>query len=227
MVPLLLAGLLLAPSLVSDGTEVAGGVRERSSDSAIGASADDAEREPGTAAFARHGGLTLFLLSERPVLVGYHEASYPEALALEPVGHLRGNDNPTRFTAPPAEPGPGYRILSSRGRPQPPTSAVDVVLEKGDPVRSPVDGVVTGVRAYRLYGTHPDTRIEIRPADRPDLRVVLIHVEDPRVAAGDTVHAGHSVLAASATRFPFSSHIDRYLDHPHPHVHLEVKDRDG
>lgn len=223
LVPLLLAGLLLAPSLVSGGTEVAGGVRERASTAVTGASTDDPRGEAGTPAFARYGDLTLSLLSDRPVLVGYHEASYPEALALEPVGRPLGNDNPTRFSAPAAGPGPEYRILSSRGRPQPPTSAVDVVLEEGEPVRSPVDGVVTGVRRYRLYGSYPDTRIEIRPAQRPDLRVVLIHVEDLRVAAGDTVRAGRSVLAGTANRFPFSSHIDRYLAQPHPHVHLEIK----
>jgi hypothetical protein len=90
-----------------------------------------------------------------------------------------------------------------------------------------VDGVVTEVRPYLLYGQHPDTRVEIRPDDAPHLRVVLIHVDGVQVAAGDRLTAGETVLAGSANRFPFSSHVDRYLERGWPHVHLEVVDPDA
>ncbi len=180
---------------------------------------------PSVPTLARVGDLEVVLPSPDVLLVGYHEASRPGALALHPVGNGLSNHNTTRITLPADEDGGAdYHVMSSRGRVLPPTSAVDIVMRDDDPVRAPVDGVVTEVRPYLLYGQHDDTRIEIRPDDAPHLRVVLIHVDGVQVAAGDRLRAGDTVLAASANRFPFASHVDRYLDQRWPHVHLEVKD---
>ncbi len=187
--------------------------------------APDEAPAPVTVPFARRGGLLLRLPTSDVVLVGYHEASLEGALALEPVGTLLGNANTTKFDPPDqVADGTPYQVLSSRGRRFPATSAVDIVMRDDDPVLSPVDGVVTEVRPYRLYGAHDDTRIEIRPHDAPRLRVVLIHVDGVRVRAGDEVAAGRTALARTANRFPFSSHVDRYTPQRWPHVHLEVKD---
>lgn len=181
--------------------------------------------EDATAAFGAVGDLVLRLPSTATLVVGYHEASRSGALGITPVGTAISNANTTRFDPPPADAaGADYHVLSSRGRPLPPTSAVDLVLGSGDPVLAPVDGTVTRVREYRLYGQHADTRVEIRPADAPHLRVVLIHLEDVRVRRGDAVVASQTRLAGSANQFPFASHVDRYLDARRPHVHLEVKD---
>ena len=183
------------------------------------------EVQPATPRLASVGGLTLSPPSPDVLLVGYHEASKAGALALHPVGRGLSNENTTRITLPPdADDGSDYHVMSSRGRVLPPTSAVDIVMRDGDAVRSPVDGVVIEVRPYALYGKHPDTRIEIRPDDAPDLRVVLIHVDGVRVTAGQRLAAGKTVLADTANRFPFASHVDRYLDERWPHVHLEVVD---
>lgn len=184
----------------------------------------DEDPAPATVPFARRDGLVLRLPAVEVVLVGYHEASLRGALALEPVGTLVGNANTTKFAPPAPADGAPYHVLSSRGRTFPATSAVDIVMRDDDPVLSPVDGVVTEVRPYRLYGSYDDTRIEIRPHDAPHLRVVLIHVDGVRVRAGDEVLAGHTALARTANRFPFSSHVDRYTPERWPHVHLEVKD---
>lgn len=183
---------------------------------------------PGTPAFATVDGLVLHLPG-RPVVLGYHEASSPEALELTPVGRALVNHNPTKFEPPAGdEDGPDYLVLSSRGRPYPATSAVDVVLVDDDVVLSPVTGTVTDVRAYDLYGQHPDHRVELTPDDAPDLRVVLIHLDDVTVAAGDRVVAGGTPLAGTARRFSFPSQIDRETDPERwPHVHLEVKRADG
>lgn len=187
--------------------------------------APEADPAPATVPFARRDGLLLWLPTTDVVLVGYHEASLRGALALEPVGTLLGNANTTKFAPPdPATDGSPYHVMSSRGRTFPATSAVDIVMRDDDPVLSPVDGVVTEVRPYRLYGVHDDTRVEIRPHDAPRLRVVLIHVDGVRVRAGDEVRAGHTELARTANRFPFASHVDRYTPERWPHVHLEVKD---
>lgn len=224
----LLAVLLVGPVVLSNGVELAGGAARQAAPAAPAPRSAQLPQPPAPAAlapFARVGDLTLALPSTDVILVGYHEASFPEALELVPVGRVDANDNPTKFTAPTSTaPQPRFVVLSSRGRPHPATSAADLVLRDGDPVRAPVTGRVSGVRPYLLYGSHADTRVEIVPRDRPDLRVVLIHVTDVQVEVGDPVVAGRTPLAASANRFPFASHIDRYLDPERwPHVHLEVK----
>jgi biotin carboxyl carrier protein len=192
-------------------------------------SADEPGSDPANQAFARIGRLTLVLPADEVLLVGYHEASFADAVALQPHGHGLANENTTKFTLPPAaDGGPGYLVLSSRGRPQPATSAVDLVMHDDETVTSPVTGTVVAVEPYSLYGAHPDTRIEIAPEDAPHLRVVLIHVRDVVVANGDEVEAGTTVLAAGPNRFPFASHIDRYFPEDRwPHVHLEVKPADA
>ena len=207
------------------------GITTAAADTAARAAAPQAQHEgtrtpaPPTTPMATVDGLTVHVVAPDAMVVGYHEASLPGALAMGPVGRGLSNDNTTRITLPPdREDGTDYHVMSSRGRSLPPTSAVDMVLADDEPVLAPVDGVVTEVRPYALYGRYPDTRIEIRPDDAPALRVVLIHVDGVQVAAGDRLEVGRTALAATANRFPFSSHVDRYLNERWPHVHLEVVD---
>lgn len=173
-------------------------------------------------AFAVIDGLALKLPTANPRYIGFHEASRPEALALDPVGRLIANDNPTKFTAGEDQPGPSYRVLSSRGRARPATSAVDVVLDAGSAVMAPVSGKVVEVKQYALYGSLRDWRIVIEPTDRPDLQIVLIHLENPQVRAGHRVVAGATPLA-TVRLLPMPSHVDYALNQRHPHVHIEVK----
>lgn len=193
--------------------------------SAGAAVADAAELPPPVASVS---GLVLVAPSDRVGIVGFHEASYPDALALQPQGSNQANDNTTKFTDPGATDGHPYVVLSSRGRRTAATSALDIAVEPGTPIRSMVEGTVVAVDAYHLYGRYQDTRIEIAPAARPDLRVVIIHVTDPQVAPGAHVVAGETVIAGAANHFPFRSHIDRYVEGtPGPHVHIEVKSAEG
>ncbi len=204
--------------------EVAGSVRGARAARAAAASTE--EPTSPVPPMARYEELTLLAPSDDPVLVGFHEAGTRDGLELEPVGPLIVNDNTTRITAPPDDPdGTPYRILHSRGRAAGPTSAVDVVMRDDDPVLAPVSGVVTDVRMYYLGGRHRDLRLELRPDDAPELRVILIHVDEVAVATGDRVEAGRTVLADTARRFPFVSQID-YVTDPErwPHVHIEVKE---
>lgn len=173
-------------------------------------------------AFATISGLALSVPHARPATIAFHEASQAEALALVPAGRLVANDNATRFKAPADTAGPKYRVLSSRGRPRPPTSAVDIVVPQGGAVTAPVDGTVTAVTEYPLYGRVHDWRVEITPAARPDLTVVLIHLLKPSVSVGTDVTAGRTPIA-KARLLPFDSHVDYVLDVKQPHVHLEVK----
>lgn len=176
---------------------------------------------------ARVDGLELRLPAAHVLSSGFHEAAGPNGLMMQPVGILTGNLNSSKFEPEPDdESGAEYHVMASRGREFPATSALDVLLEDDEPVLSPVSGVVADVRGMLVYGEYPDLRIELRPHEPEDLRVVVIHVDGVRVEPGDPVEAGVTVLADTARRFPFLSQIDNET-YPElwPHVHLEVQPR--
>jgi murein DD-endopeptidase MepM/ murein hydrolase activator NlpD len=170
--------------------------------------ATDVTAEPAvdrTATFAQIGDLELRLPSHDVVVHGFHEGSSPSSVAMTPVGDQQ-------------------RVLPSRGRPYPATSAVDIVLVDDEPVRSPVTGTVEVAERYALYGKHGDRRITIVPDDAPELRVVVLHVSGVGVEPGERVEAGETVIASSARRFPFRSQIDDVTaPESWPHVHYEVR----
>jgi hypothetical protein len=172
--------------------------------------------------FASVRDLDLHLPHEDPVAVAFHEASQHEALALRPRGRLFANDNASEFSAPADLAGPGYRVLSSRGRGTEPTSAVDIVVPRGGVVSAPVTGQVVEVRRYPLYQRLMDWRIVIEPEGAPGLEVVLIHLEDPQVRVGQRVTAGATQLA-TVRLLSFDSQIDYVTDRHLPHTHIEVK----
>lgn len=193
-------------------------------DSPEARSATAADGAP-TDLLARVGDLRIHQVSAAPVYVGFHEAATSRALPMRPFGRLLTNRNRTRHEpAGDTTAGRPYAVMHSRGRSAPPTSAVDVVMRDGDPVRAPVSGQVVGVRSILVEGRHPDLRIEIQPEDAPRLRVVVIHVDGVRVRPGDPVIAGETRIADTARRFSFVSQIDE-LTAPErwPHIHLEVQ----
>jgi biotin carboxyl carrier protein len=159
-----------------------------------------------TGYFASVGSLGLHLPAHEVVVTGFHQASSASSLAMTPQA--------------------GHRVLPSRGRGSPATSAVDIVLVDDQPVRSPVSGTVTHVESYSLYGRYPDRRIIIRPHEAPQARVVMLHVTGVRVEAGQQVEGGVTEIARGARRFPFRSQVDAETKpHSWPHVHYEVKVR--
>jgi biotin carboxyl carrier protein len=159
-----------------------------------------------TEVFARVGDLALHLPAAAVVVTGFHQASTPGSVAMVPAS--------------------GHRVLPSRGRGYPATSAVDVVLQDDERVRSPVSGTVTHVESYALYGRYPDRRVVIRPHADRDLRVVMLHVHGVQVEAGDEVEAGVTRIANRARRLPFRSQVDKVTaPDAWPHVHYEVKVR--
>jgi hypothetical protein len=173
--------------------------------------------------FARAAGVALHLASEDVVAVAFHEASMDDAMALRPTGFCIVCRNGTKFEPPPPiEPEVEYLVLDSRGRSQAATSAADLVMPRRTEVLSPVSGTVVDVKRYRLYYRHPDVRIEIRPDDAPDNRVVVIHLEQVKLEEGQDVEASVTPLG-TVRRFPFESQVDRYVRGTLPHVHMEVK----
>jgi murein DD-endopeptidase MepM/ murein hydrolase activator NlpD len=177
---------------------------------------------PGTDPLAQAGDLMLYLPARRFIALAYHEASGREALEMQPLGTCTRNENRTKFRRPHPVDGPRYVVMSSRGRPHPATSALDVAVRLTEPVLSPVTGTVIRVKRYRLYGTYLDMRVVVQPADHSDLRVVLIHLTDIQVRRGSLVVAGTSVLGY-ARALPFRSQVNDYVGAGVSHVHLEVK----
>ncbi len=172
----------------------------------------------------------LVVPAEDVALVGFHEAYHPVAQPLEVAGDVVDNHNPRsdvavtsdlRATTAP------HVVLPTRDRESAPTSAIDIAVRAGQKVYAPVSGEVATVLHYHLYGEHADTRVEIIPDGRPDLRLVMLHVDGVEVVEGDRLVAGETVVARSANGFPFESQIDRFArattGSAHPHVHVELK----
>lgn len=175
------------------------------------------------APFAAVEGLQLVLPHAQPVAVAFHEASRAAALSMAPVGRLAANDNATKFDPPPDVAGPEYRVLSSRGRGRPATSAVDVVVPEGSAVLAPISGRVVEAREYALPGGGGrDWRVVVESAEQPHLSVVAIHLTAPQVAVGDQVVAGTTPLG-TVRLLPYTSHVDYVTGQRLPHTHLEVK----
>lgn len=181
------------------------------------------EAGPTLPVLGRVGDLVVHVPAEDPILVSYHEAAFPEALPLTALGSLSVNENATRpLSAEPHPDGLSFHVQVSRGRSNASTSAVDIVMAPDEAVRSPIAGTVIEVRPYQLYGAHDDVRLELR-ADDGDLAVVLIHIEDVVVRAGDRVEVG-DVVAGAARAFPFGAVVDKQTEpERYGHVHLEVK----
>lgn len=81
------------------------------------------------------------------------------------------------------------------GNAGPVMSAIDCGGPVGATVYAPVTGTVVLVKEYKLYDEIDDFRVHIQPTGRPDLDVVLIHLTDVSVKAGDQVTAGVTPIA--------------------------------
>jgi hypothetical protein len=168
-------------------------------------------------------GVRLHLPADEVRAVAFHEASFPGAVGLRPMGRCGLCRHP-RFEAPADDrSGLRYLVLPPRGRGSPPTSAVDVVVGPEAVVRSPVTGRVRSVERYRLYGRHRDVRVALRPNGAPGIDVVILHLRGVRLSEGDRVEASVTPIGR-ARRFAFRSQVDRFVPGGLPHVHLEVVD---
>lgn len=115
--------------------------------------------------------------------------------------------------------------LETRERGTGSRSAADVVADPDVEIRSPVTGTVKRAGSYVLYCDHSDGFVVVEPDAHPGWEVKILHISGVRVAPGNRVTAGQTVLAPHPTRLPFESQVDelRPAD-PWPHVHIEVVD---
>lgn len=218
----IVAGLLVAHAIVPGGPGPALVPPVQAATRASSPSPATPPPKPGTRAFARVRGLVLFVPTRHAVLIGYHEASYPEALAMTPLGRCAHDYNRTKFHRPRRTPGPAYLVMSSRGRPTRATSAVDVAMRTGTPVLSPVTGHVSKVRRYRLYGAYRDFELTLVEDGQPNFIVLLIHIANVRVTVGQPLVAGVTRLG-TVRDLPFESQVNDYVGVHIQHVHIEVK----
>lgn len=201
----------------------AAGAAEAAAVSVAVAGPDDGPApEQGLEVFATVSGVPLTVPSSEARVVGFHQAASPSTLPLEPHGAPFTNRNLPHYTPPPVTPGPDYAILGDRRRGTHPTSAVDIAVPHNVTLRSPVTGTVADVRPYLLYGRHPDLMVTVVPEGRPDLRLVIIHVNGGLVTPGQHLVAGETPLALTAMPFPFGSQVDQFAG-PLPHVHMEMR----
>lgn len=174
-------------------------------------------------ALAEVRGLTLRAVHPAPVAVGFLEGLRPDALSMTPIGRLVDDTSGAEWDAPPDQPGPDYRVLELRGGTRGPTSGVNVVVDHGATVRSPITGEVVAVESYSLHPQVEDTRVRIAPDGVPGLEVVVMHVASPSVGVGDRVTGGSTPIGvAGLLRVP--TQADDLMDGERlPHVHLEVR----
>ena len=141
-------------------------------------------------------------------MVGFHESNHDGA---QPFEVLPSAVNP--------------RLMESRDRGTGPATATDVVVHPEREIRSPVTGTVKRGGTYVLYCKHSDDYLVIEPDDHPGWEVKVLHISGLRVAKGERVIAGKTVVARHATPLPFESQVDESTADPAwPHVHMEVVD---
>jgi biotin carboxyl carrier protein len=162
----------------------------------------------GFAPYAAVGPVALHYPGDAVEVVGYHQSGHDGA---QPQQALAG--------------GAPALVLPSRGRDTHPQGAADIVVDPSRQVRSPVTGTVLRAGTYTLYCNHTDHYLVVEPDARPGWEVKVLHFDGLRVARGDRVEAGVTVVGTGARLLPFRSQVDAETGEPSwPHVHVEVVD---
>lgn len=192
------------------------------------------EREP-TPFFASYRSLQLRLPVDPTELtaLAFHQAAGTSALSMTSLVPDADMELANELKAAPqlaadadltsmVWPGSCLRLWRSNRGGEPDTAA-DFGADPGTAVWSPVTGVVVQVRPYRLYDKHDDFEIHIRPDGWSDVDVVLIHVDDVAVEAGDRVFAGATRIASVRKMSDkMDMQLAGYTSNGGDHVHLQL-----
>ncbi len=205
-------------------------VSERSREASRVAASTLSPEETVAPPFATIGGTSIVLhlpaLLANVIGLGYHQAYNSRSIALESMMDLRENATTVAITRSSRLGAPVAFVMTSRGRGSALTSSVDIAVNDGTTIRSPVSGRVRKVAPYMLYGRHNDVRIEIEPDGRSDILIAIIHLDQPLVAVGNRVEAGLTPLARPR-RLPVNSQIDQYLGKATEHIHVQINPVEG
>jgi len=156
------------------------------------------------------------------VAVGFHQADNKKAVRFVPLMTCHKIDK-VSVIKPLLKKGK-IKLFQQplRGRGDSNLTAADCAVKPKTTVVAPVTGVVTNVRHYKLYGYIDDLRLEIKPDGWAHLRVVMIHITNVKVKAGQRVVGGVTPVAV-VRHLPFVSTINRFVPvSPIDHVHIQV-----
>ena len=164
--------------------------------------------DTGFTPFAVIGPLVLHHPSPLVEVVGFHQSGHDGARQMDPVATT---------TRP--------LTLETRNRGTGDRTAADIVVHPDAEVRAPVSGTVIRGGQYTLYCDHVDEYLVIDPDGHPGWEVKLLHFEGLRVAKGQRVEAGVTVVGTRGRQLPFESQVDELTAEPSwPHLHVEVVD---
>lgn len=102
-------------------------------------------------------------------------------------------------------------------------TAIDCGSKAGSLAYAPITGVVTKVCTYNYGDKFTDFEIHIRPAQYPELEVVMIHITDPYVVVGDEVTGGLTPVARVRDIGKFvRNQLATYTKGSGNHVHIQL-----
>jgi biotin carboxyl carrier protein len=165
--------------------------------------------------------------------VGFHQAAYNYALhmatPLPDADSQVVKASKTTSRTPDQRPTGVAAVLGGkvlrlwRSRPGKPDSAVDVGAPAGTSVFSPVNGTITKIKPYKLYGRLDDVELHIQPDGWSDIDLVMIHITDVSVAVGDKVKAGVTPVAKIRNLHKLVHHqLGDYTVGGGDHVHFQL-----
>jgi len=160
------------------------------------------------------------------IAVGFHQAYNPKAFALAPTMRTLAIDKPS-LTEQLLASDSSLKLFDQalRGRGSAERSAADCAVLPSTRLVSPATGTVTLLKHYKLEGRIDDLQLEIQPDGAPLLRVVMIHIKNVTVKAGDRVIGGVTPVA-TVRHLTLDSSVNRYLPvSPADHTHIQVNDQ--
>ena len=176
-------------------------------------------------AFARLGDRNLLLpvAAGDATIIAYKPLNDERAVALSPIGDRANTNALVRFFRGIFSGEPSVRYYALDGEGGALTSSVLVGALAGSPVTSPVSGIVTAVKSYKLYGKYDDVRIDIRPEEMSGTTISLLFVDEPAVSIGEVVTAGKTQLG-KVRECPedLGATLAEYTHDSGSHVHLQV-----
>ena len=156
--------------------------------------------------------------------IGFHQASGKKVLKQTPTSKVVRIYKPIR-TKRLLRSARGLKMFQQalRGRGTSNLTAADCAVKPKATILAPVTGTVVVVKNYRLYGVYRDVQLEILPDNASTrVRVVVLHIQDPRVKVGDRVEGGVTPIA-TVRHFRFLSAVNRYLPVKYAdHTHIQI-----
>jgi hypothetical protein len=176
-------------------------------------------------AFARLGDRNLLLpvAARDATIIAYQPVSDERAVSLSPIGEQANSNGLVRFFRGIFSGEPSVRYYLLEGAKGAPTSSVLVGAQSGSPVTSPVSGIVTAIKEYKLYGKYDDVQIDIRPEKTSGITITLLFISNPVISIGEVVSAGKTQLG-KVRECPeeLGKGLAQYTHDSGSHVYLQV-----